>query len=309
MNTSKWLLIANPRSGKGKGKNDCRSVQSMLSQKGIETDIAFSEYAGHTPLLAIQAIENGYRKLISMGGDGTLNEVVNGIFSQHKISPKEITLAAIPVGTGNDWCKTYKIKPTYTDAVNTIAAGKSIQHDIGVAEFGNTKKRYFINIAGTAYDGFVTKKTNELKEKGGGGKLFYLLSILYYLFQYKNTQVGYKIDDKEFSAEEIFTFSVCICRFNGDGMMQSPTALPDDGLLNITIIKKISKLKSILSLPRMKSGTFVNMKEVETYTGKNIEVTSSPQVLVETDGESVGETPVKFSIIHNALNVIINQYP
>lgn len=303
------MLIVNPRSGNGKGRTNSEIVSAMLLKKGIDAAVFFSEYAGHTPVIVREGIEKGYRKIISMGGDGTLNEVVNGIFNQQTVSTDEITLAVIPLGTGNDWCKTYGIKPNYIDAVNTIAAGKTIQHDIGIAEHANNIKRYFINIAGIAYDGFVTKKTNALKEKGGGGKLFYLLSILYYLFQYKNTRISYKIDGKEFSAEEIFTFSVCICRYNGDGMMQSPTALPDDGLFNVTIIKNITKLKSILSLPKMKNGTFVNMKEVETFTGKTIEVNSVPETLLETDGESVGETPVKFRIIPNALNVIINQYP
>lgn len=309
MNELKWLLVANPLSGKGRGKRDSALIQSMLQEKGIETDILFSEYAGHTPQLVADAISKGYRKIISLGGDGTFNEAVNGVFTQNKVSPKEITLAIMPVGTGNDWCKTYSIKPTYRAAVDAIVKGKTIIHDIGVAAYGNDKKRWFINIAGLAYDGFVTKKTNELKAKGGGGKFFYLLSILYFLFQYRNTQVAFKIDGKSFPAQEIFTFSVCVCRYNGDGMMQAPAALPDDGLFNITIIKKISKLKSILSLPKMKNGTFIEMKEVETFTAKIVEVTSTPEVLVETDGESVGETPVKFSILPNALNVVIGQYP
>ncbi len=309
MITSKWLLIVNPSSGNGKGRSDSKNVQNLLLQKGVETDIFYSEYSGHSSVLVQQAIEKGYRKIISMGGDGTLNEVVNGIFNQLIASINEITIAVIPVGTGNDWCKTFNIPKDYKQAVDVIVREKVIRHDIGVAENENNKKRYFINIAGLGYDGFVTEKISKMKQSGSGGKLFYLLWITWYLFQYKNTKIRFKIDGKEFPEEEIFTLSVCNCRFNGDGMMQAPSALPDDGMLNITVMKKISPFKSIISLPKMKDGTFVKMKEAALYTGKTVEVTSSPQVITETDGELIGETPVRFSIIPNALNVIINQYP
>ena len=308
MISSKWLLIANPSSGNGKGKSDSKRVQDLLSQSGIETDIFFSEYPGHSSVLVNQAIVKGYRKIISMGGDGTLNEVVNGIFNQQHVSTKEITIAVIPVGTGNDWCKTYKIPKSYKDAVAVIVAGKTIQHDIGIAE-NSGGKRFFINIAGMGYDGFVTEKISKMKQNGSGGKLFYLLWITWYLFQYKNTKISYKIDGEEFSEEEIFMLSVCNCRYNGDGMMQAPSALPDDGFLNITVMKKISPFKSIISLPKMKNGTFVNMKEAALYKGKTVEVNSTPAVLAETDGELIGQTPICFNIIPNALNVIINQYP
>ncbi len=129
------------------------------------------------------------------------------------------------------------------------------------------------------------------------------------MFQYKTTKLHFKIDNKEFPEDDIFTISVCICRYNGDGMMQAPSALPDDGIFNITVLKKISPLKSMLSLPKMKNGTFVKMKEAEIFTGKTIEVYSTPEVIAETDGELIGNTPVRFRIIPNALNVVINQYP
>lgn len=309
MNSEKWLLVANPHSGNGKGKSDSRRIQSMLLERNIECEILFSNYAGHTPLLVSEMIKKGCRKIISMGGDGTLNETVNGIFSQREIPPSAITLAIIPVGTGNDWCKTFGMKANYSDAVSIIATGKTILHDIGVAEYGNNRKRYFINIAGAAYDGFVTSKTNELKTKGGGGKFFYLLSIVRFLFEYKITNVDIVIDGKIIPSEEIFSIAVCICRYNGDGMMQAPAAFPDDGIFNITVIKKIGKLKAILSLPKMKNGTFLSMKEVVAYTATAVEINSSPQVLFETDGESAGETPVKFSIIPRALNMVIKHYP
>ncbi len=279
----------------------------MLLQKGIEADLVFSEYAGHTTVLIHEAIEKGYRKIISMGGDGTLNEVVNGIFSQQKVSTEEITLAVIPVGTGNDWCKTFNIPKTYKEAVDVIANNKIIQHDIGVAE-NAVGKRYFINISGMGYDGFVTKKIADLRSTGKG-KHFYLLYILYFLFQYKHTKISLKIDGKEIPQDDIFMVSVCNCRYNGDGMMQAPSALPDDGIFNITVMKKISPFKSIISLPKMKDGTFISMKEAALFTGKTVEVNSSPPVYVEADGELIGETPAHFRIIPNALNVVIKQKP
>lgn len=106
---TKWLVILNPHAGSGRGGKDRNEIQQKLQKAGFDFDFVTSDYPKHIIRLTIDAIETGYRKLIVAGGDGSLNEVVNGIFQQSICSPEEITVGMIPVGTGNDWIKTFGI--------------------------------------------------------------------------------------------------------------------------------------------------------------------------------------------------------
>jgi diacylglycerol kinase family enzyme len=119
----KWLVILNPHAGSGRGKKDQSEIEKYLHRSEINFELKISEFPKHTIALTIEAIENGYRKLIVAGGDGTLNEAVNGIFIQTICPPEQITIGVIPVGTGNDWIKTFGIPNNYRAAIQIIKSG------------------------------------------------------------------------------------------------------------------------------------------------------------------------------------------
>jgi YegS/Rv2252/BmrU family lipid kinase len=253
-------------------------------------------------------IEKGYRNIAVVGGDGTMNEVVNGIFSQKTAPPSEVCLGMIPVGTGNDWCRTFGVPFDYKAAIEIIQRKKTFFQDVGKINYFNKEVpfiRYFMNIAGMGYDALVAKKTNNFKEKGKGGPLAYFYFVFASLFQYKFPEAVIEVDGQLVFKGEIFSMNVGICKYNGGGMMQVPFAIPDDGLLDVTLIKKTSKLMVIRYTRKLYDGTLVNLPFVSTYTGKIIRIRSKGRIYLEADGESLGHTPFVYEILPRSLQVVV----
>ncbi|HNX43802.1 MAG TPA: diacylglycerol kinase family lipid kinase [Bacteroidales bacterium] len=302
-----WFVIVNPNAGKRKGQHDWLSIAHLLEEAGIGYTNIFTEHRGHAMKLTRRYIENGFRKIIVVGGDGTLNEVVNGIFTQDHANPRDITLAMIPVGTGNDWCRMFGIPLNYKDAINLIVRGKVFLQDIGVVEYisseGLQKKRHFANMAGMGFDALVAKKTNIQKEAGKGNPLSYFVNIFSSLFSFKVTRTQITLDDREIRSG-VFSMSVGICQFNGGGMKQSPFAVPDDGLFDLIIISPIGKFKAIRNVLNLLDGSFTKLPEVSSFKSAFISIESDPPLYLEVDGESLGHSPFEFNIKKQSLHII-----
>jgi diacylglycerol kinase (ATP) len=302
-----WFVIVNPNAGKRKGQHDWLTIAKFLDEAGIEYANVFTEHRDHAMKLTRKFIESGFRKIIVVGGDGTLNEVVNGIFTQDFAKPGEITLAMIPVGTGNDWCRMFDIPFNYKDSIKLIVKGNVFLQDIGVLEYisgeGRQKKRHFANMAGMGFDAMVAKKTNKQKEAGKGNPLSYFINIFSSLFAFKITRTNITLDDRNIRSE-IFSMSVGICQFNGGGMKQAPYAIPDDGLFDLTIISPIGKFKIIRNILKLLDGSFTRLPEVSTFKSAYINIESDPPLYIEVDGESLGHSPFEFNIKQKSLHII-----
>jgi YegS/Rv2252/BmrU family lipid kinase len=304
--SQEWLVIVNPNAGNGKGKKDWEHISSYLKNSGLKWSAEFSEKKGHAIIMSQEAITAGYRKMLCIGGDGTLNEIVNGAFSQKICSSKDITLGLIPVGTGNDWGRMFGIPLNYEKAINIIKEGKTILHDIGrVNYFNGSEKgeRYFINIAGLGFESVVVKRTNIQKDKGKSGKAIYFYNLLMSLISYKNTKAEIVIDGKK-SEANIFSLNVGNGRYCGGGMRQTPFAVPDDGLLDVTVIKGMGRIEIILNLKILYDGTILKHPKVDGYKCRNVAVSSDSVLYVEADGESLGHTPAEFSIVPSSINIV-----
>lgn len=304
-----WLVIVNPNSGKRRGEKDWGKIQLALKKNGFSFKHVFTKHKNHAIEITIQYINEGYHNIIVVGGDGTFNEVVNGIFQQKIIESKEIKIGMIPIGTGNDWGRMYQIPADYERAIDIIQKDKTFIQDAGIVKYAHKEEiisRYFVNMAGMGYDALVAKKTNLMKEKGGGGPFAYLINLFLGLLQYQHTEINLHIDDREIFAGKIFSLSIGICKYNGGGMMQLPYAIPDSGLFNITLIRKTSKFKVISNIKNLYDGSFVKIPEVQTFTGKRIEITSKPSasLFLETDGESLGHSPFEFTIVPKSIQLI-----
>ncbi len=302
-----WFVIVNPNAGKRKGEKDWHEIAAQLKAAGIAFVHAFTEHRGHAVVLTRKYIENGYHNIIVVGGDGTLNEVVNGIFTQQFMPTNKITLAMIPVGTGNDWCRMFNIPGDYKQAIKLITQKKIFVQDTGSIKYISSKDsettRYFINMAGMGFDALVAKKTNKQKEMGKSNPLSYVINIFSSLFSYTNTKVTILLDNEKVKSD-VFSMSVGICQYNGGGMKQAPGALPDDGLFDLTLIKPIGKFKIIRNIIKLFDGSFTTMPEVSTYRSSKIIIHSEPKMYMEADGESLGHTPFVFNILKQSLNVV-----
>ena len=153
-----WFVIVNPIAGAGHGLKDYPQIAKLLRDNEIYHDAVFTEHKFHATELTVEAVNKGYRKIIVVGGDGTLNEVVNGLFIQKQCEPKDIRLAMMSVGTGNDWVRTFGMASKYSEAIRAIKEGKTFLQDVGAVTYTESKftqTRYMVNVVGLGFDAFV----------------------------------------------------------------------------------------------------------------------------------------------------------
>ncbi len=301
-----WLVIVNPNAGNGKGKKDWERISLLLCREGLNFNAGFTKSRGHAIIISADGIAEGYRKIIVVGGDGTLNEALNGAYFQKICHPSDITLALIPVGTGNDWGKMFGIPLVYEGAVEVIKRGKTLLHDVGVVTYheGDEKHtRYFLNIAGLGFEAVVVQKTNLQKEKRKSNRMIYFYNLIRNLISYKNIEARLNIEGRTY-IRRIFSVNVGNGRYCGGGMRQTPDALPDDGFLDITVIRDIGRLEVIKSLKILYDGTILSHPKVDGYRTKSLKVESDKLLFIEADGESLGHTPAEFSIIPSGIKII-----
>lgn len=302
-----WFVIVNPNAGNGRGGKDWNKIARLLGNAGLQFSYEFTKGKGHAIDLSSEGINLGYRKFITVGGDGTLNEVINGIFSNSICDPFETTIGLIPVGTGNDWGRMFGIPLDHEEAVKIIAEGREMLHDVGMIDYHEGEKRctrYFINISGMGFESEVVKRTNYLKEKGWGGRLIYLYNLLITLFSYRIRKADITIDSGEKIRLSVFSINIGNGRFCGGGMRQTPEALPDDGLLDVTVIKGMGKIEIIRNLKILYNGKILEHPKIEGFRGRKITINSESLFYAEADGESLGHSPAEFSIIPSAIKVI-----
>jgi diacylglycerol kinase family enzyme len=177
-----WIVIVNPNAGVGKCGRDWNRISKLLAEANLDFETVFTERRKHATHLVIQAIKQGYRKVISVGGDGTLNEVVNGILEQNTIPSKKISLGVVSVGTGNDWIRTYKIPSDYKKSIEIIQQEHTFIQDTGKVTYATdngVESRFFVNMAGLGFDGLVAQKTNADKEAGKSNPFVYFYHIFF----------------------------------------------------------------------------------------------------------------------------------
>ncbi len=302
------LFILNPKSGGGKGLKQWPKIEEAMKVFQIEYQYLKTKSKFHAPELVAEGIKNGFRKIISIGGDGTLHECVNGIMNQSAVDPKECTLGIFPVGTGNDWIKTNVVPTQFESWLNYFRNEKTIQHDIGKITYqkGERKEtRYFVNIAGLGFEAEAVERACRKGNEVLGGKLYYLLVVAKTLFSYKSQSMNIVVDGKEFNGKK-FCVTVGLNRFNGGGMQLLPNANPTDGLFDVAIIDDISTTEVIRNLSKLYNGKIVNHPKVSSITGKTVKVTSQERVLLEADGEFLGSSETTFEILPNHLNMMID---
>lgn len=305
-----WFVIVNPNAGRRKGEKDWPEIARLITAANIRFKSMFTQHRVHAVRMARKFVEMGYKNIIVVGGDGTMNEVVNGLFTQAKQPTNTVAIGMIPVGTGNDWCKMFGIPLDYKGAIDVIKKGRTFLQDIGWVKFmqsGLEKNRFFANMSGMGYDAMVAEKTNKQKDLGKGGPLSYFINIFSSLFSFQEAQTEVIVDGKEVLKAPVFTMNVGICKYNGGGMMQLPKAIPDDGNLDMTVITELSRFSVMRNVRKLYDGTFTSLPQVRTFRGKSIMINSKPELYMEADGESLGHSPFKFGILPKSLKIIVGK--
>ena len=301
-----WFVIINPAAGARKSERAWEDTRNFLESIGEPFAFEITNQVMHACDIARAAVLQGYRKLFIVGGDGTLNEVVNGVFSQAEVPTADITIGIASVGTGNDFIKTLGIPKNAKKAIELLKTGRPRLLDAGLAFYqeGNERRqRYFINVAGMAFDAAVTKHANENK-KGNGGAFQYLVSMVKTLSRYKSTHVRLQLDERV-EEDTCFCLNVGNCRYAGGGMMIVPEAVPDDGLFHVTFVKDITKMEVIQNIGNLFKGTFLDNPKILTSTARHVKVESEPLIYLEVEGETLGHSPFEFQIIPAGIQVLV----
>lgn len=300
IDSSTWLLVLNPVSGRGAGLRDRRKIEAALTSQGLSFVAVVSEHYGHTTDLVSEGIALGCRRILVAGGDGSLSEAVNGIFAQTAVPPVEIKLALIPVGTGNDWARAQSVPHDYLEAARTIAAGATRAHDVGIIDFGAGGRRWFINVAGMGFDAGVIERMPTRKL----GRLAYLIGLIRELVVYRPVALRWLSGGHEQSAKAFVMFA-CIGRYCGGGMLVAPESSPVDGQLDLVLIHHMSRMAVLRALPKLFDGTLSQHPKVGTWRTADVDFMGAPGIAIEADGELVGHTPATFSVLREAVWMVI----
>lgn len=297
-------VIVNPMAGAGRTARQWPRITAALKSTGLGFESDLTEAPGHAIELAKSAAKKGYEFVVSVGGDGTLNEIVNGLHESGGL--KDIRLGIINTGTGADYIRTIGIPRGYEEACQRLVKPGKLVVDLGVVEFmknGGKVKRLFVNFAGIGFDAEVVKATN-LKFKALGSISSYLLGVLTTFLSYRNREVFLKLDGEARNGR-ICTVVMSHGKYGGGGMYVAPNADPTDGLLDVMIIDEISKLDLLWSLPRIYKGTHLTHPKVTTKKARAVEIRPAQKMSIQADGELLGETPARFYILPSMLTIAI----
>jgi YegS/Rv2252/BmrU family lipid kinase len=259
-----------------------------------------SERPGQLGELARRAVEEGASLVVAVGGDGTVNEVVQGLAGRSAVE-----LAVIPRGTGWDFARTYGIPRRLDDAVAVARDGRVRPIDLGRARYrawnGSEAESYFANIASAGMSGAIAKRANETT-KALGGKASYLWATLTVFARWRNDEVRVAVDG-EHRTGRMHDVVVANGRFFGGGMMICPRAEPDDGVFDVLLIGDLTKRDLLLTLPKTYRGRHLPHPKAELLRGTVVEVDAPEPLPVELDGEQPGTTPIRLEVVPEALRL------
>jgi len=298
------LFVVNRAAAGGKTATVWPAIEEQLRSLGLTFDYRFTEAPNHATSLAREAVERGFETVVAVGGDGTANEVVNGLIAPGA-AKAGASLGVIITGRGSDLARTIGIPSNYTEACARLAGERTMTVDLGLVTFhqeGEQRQRYFVNVGGGGFDAEVAYRANRAPNFMGG-TIPYLTSLVTTLLSYRNKSVELVLDDQEPIRKVVNSVVVANCQYFGGGMKVAPEADPNDGLFDVIVIGDIDKVEFLMTVPKVYDGTHITHPQVDTYRAKRVEVRSEEDLLLQVEGEVCGHAPLTFEIIPSALQI------
>ncbi|WP_338452412.1 diacylglycerol kinase family lipid kinase [Niallia oryzisoli] len=305
----KYYYIINEAAGNGRAKQTWEKIKRLLDNYNIQYQSYFSKYPSHPEVIAkeiAQSVPGKIAAIIAVGGDGTIHEVINGLKEYSNVK-----FGFIPTGSGNDFARGFLIPRDPEKALEFILSFDEQLPRIDVGSYHlnhNQEKSLFINNLGVGFDAEVSLEANKSRIKKwlnriGIGSLTYVAALLEKAITFRPSDVMLTIDDREHHFPNVWFITISNQAYYGGGMKISPSAIPIDGLLNITVVHQLSKLKLLLVFISVFFGKHTKLKEVRTLTGKKITITSKEPMKVHADGEIVGESPVDIEVLPSYMHI------
>ncbi|NLO71694.1 MAG: diacylglycerol kinase family lipid kinase [Porphyromonadaceae bacterium] len=304
-----WLVITNPTAGKRRFKEQSKYICSELEKAQVPYIFKVTEYSGHAIEIARYYARRNCLNFMILGGDGSVSEVINGIFAAEPENSSEIRIAIFPRGTGNDWGRFWKLKKNDRESLKVFFKGKTKLIDIGQIEYQNKNSEqnfyYFINSVGFGLDAEVVDLTHRLKKYLGSFSLLYTIALLLAVFRYKTTNSTLEINDKSYPLR-LFTMNIANGPYTGGGIKQNPFALPYDGVFDMMIAEKPSFKDIITALPLIFNGSLTKHPVIKTLQTKEILIQVEKEIKVEADGIIVPNAHnCRVSILPEAIRMIV----
>ena len=307
------FVVVNPRSGNGRTGREWKGIARALSEVYPRMAVGFSERRGDVTALVRQALAEGHQEIVAVGGDGTINEAVNGMFDAGGPVAPDAVFAFVTSGTGGDFRKSFAIDASPAAGIARLKSAKVRACDVGrvacLSARGEPVSRYFINIASFGMSGLIVDSVNRARiaKLFGGSFAFGFHSVLGML-RYRPAPVRMIVDGRDDARLAISTVAVANGQYFGGGMWVAPDARTDDGLFDVVVMEGAAKGQSVGKMNLLYTGAHVHEPNVRVLRGRHVVVapvaeTGGRPVWIETDGETAGRLPATFEILPGALNL------
>lgn len=314
-----WLLVINPSAGRGRGARLAPRLRQLLDRAAVDAQVVLSEYPGNAAELAREGARKGVQRVAAVGGDGTAHEVVNGLAAYARdcgddarlASLARLTLAIVPIGTGNDWARSLGAARSLEASIARLAHGRTRPCDLGRVHYqgpDGPASRVFVNVAGAGFDGYVLERLAGRKT----GQWAYLAELLRSHRRFEPPMITVRAagtDDTvraagaSDAARASLAVFACLGSHCGGGMRMAPGARLDDGLVDVTQVGAMTGLQLLWELRRLFDGTLHDSRHVRAFTTPGVEIDSTPASAVEADGELLGLTPARVEVLPAAIRV------
>jgi len=307
------FVIVNPRSGNGRTAREWPAIEKALRTVYPDFSVKRTRRRGEATGCVRNALQEGYGEIIALGGDGTINEAINGFFDEQGSIAPEAVFSFITSGTGGDFRKTFGVPPNWPAAVARLKTAQVTQIDVGrvscLSAHGTPVVRYFVNIGSFGLSGAVVDSVNRARiAKLFGGQFVFAFHSALDMFTYRERAVRIRVDSAFDDIVSVSTVAIANGQYFGGGMQVAPNAVPNDGMFDIVIMAGTPRAQAVAELKLLYTGEHVNRPHVRVLRGQRM--TAAPvaetrglPVLIELDGESAGRLPATFEILPRALNI------
>ena len=305
------FAVVNPRSGGGRTQRDWTKIERRLRGVYPALEIGITRNRGDATKLVREALTTGHSEIVAVGGDGTINEAINGFFEMRGSVAPDAIFSFVTSGTGGDFRKTFRVDADYDNAISHLRVAPVRAVDVGrlscVSLTGQPVIRYFINIASFGLSGLIVNSVNRARiAKLFGGTFAFAFHSARSMLFYRERVVRLRVDGQFDERAAIATVAIANGQYFGGGMRVAPDAVADDGLFDVVIMG--GERRSVGDLRLLYSGAHLNTPGVRVIRGRKIVAapvaeTKGRAVLIEVDGESAGRLPATFEILPRALRV------